>query len=114
MNFKNNSVKNNFLGRTSADITRVLTMALRQKVQNEALADFAILRCEVSPDLGSCRVFVNGGVREFEKLTAFFKSEIADGIKIKRVPNLRFVLDDGEKNTARVEELLRQIKGGGN
>ena len=106
------SIKDNFLLRANADITRVLSLALREKVQDERLVDFNILRCECSADLSSCRVYVDGGETEFAHLSAFFKNEIAHNIKIRRIPNLRFILDDGDKNVQRVEELLAQIHGG--
>lgn len=106
------SIKDNFLLRANADVGRVLSLALREKVHEERLADFNILRCECSPDLSSCRVYVDGGVGDFEKLTAFFKNEIAHNVKLRRIPNLRFILDDGDKNVQRVEELLAQIHGG--
>ena len=112
MNSKSrNSVKDNFILRVDADIFRIMTLALREKVQNENLIDAAILRVETAPDLSTSRVFVNGRVREFEALSGLFRNEIAHNMRIKRVPALRFIVDEGDKNTARVEELLRQIKG---
>ena len=104
------SVASNFISRTNADIFRVLSLALREKVANPALADAAIVRVDTAPDLGNCKIFVTGEVAAFEKLTAMFKAEIANNLKIKRVPSLKFVVDNGDKNTLRVEELLKQIK----
>jgi len=98
----NNSVKDNFMARTNADIFRVLSYA--NKTQHH------ILRVETAADLGTCRVYVNGGAKEFAGAEGYYKTEIAKNIKIRKVPALRFILDDGEKNTARVEELLKQIK----
>ena len=91
------------LGRVNADIFRVLTMANN--------IDAHILRVEAAADLGTARVYVNGKREEFERATGFSKNEIAQKMKIRKVPALRFIVDEGEKNTARVEELLLQIKG---
>jgi len=103
------SISKNLSQRTSADLFRVLTLALQQKVHNQNLADVSIVRLELSPDFGTCRVFVTGGVEELSKMTAFFRNEIAQSVKIRKVPNLRFLRDDGEKNAQRVEELLGKI-----
>jgi len=96
------------MARTSADIFRILTLAL-QKIADPAMCDVHILRVEVSKDLSSAKVFVNNGAEKVEKVAGFFKTEIANNMRIKRVPNLRFIVDDGEKNAQRVEELLKQI-----
>lgn len=105
------SVKDNFMGRTGADIFRILTVALREKIGDQNLNDVSIIRVDISKDLGTARVFVNQKSKEMETLTGFFRNEIARNLKIKRVPNLRFIIDEGEKNAARVDELLKQIKG---
>ena len=93
-----------YIGRVNSDIFRVLTLANN--------TDAHILRVEASPDLSSARVFVNGGVEEMEHASGYFRNELANNLRLRKIPNLRFLLDDGDKNTARVEELLQQIKKG--
>ncbi|MCL2228754.1 MAG: 30S ribosome-binding factor RbfA [Firmicutes bacterium] len=99
-----------FMGRVNADIFRLLTLALK-KSGDEAVIDVHILRVEASADLSTARVFVNKGVRALDGMQGFFHTEIANGMKIRRVPKLRFIVDDGAQNAARVDELLSQIKG---
>jgi|GEM_PF-896826 len=106
-----NSVKNNFMERTNADLMRVLTLALRQRMNDESLLNVNILRVEASADLGTARIFVTGGADALNASTGFFRNEIAQNMKIRRVPNLRFVVDAGQANADRIEELLRQAKG---
>jgi ribosome-binding factor A len=81
---------------------------------NENFASVDILRVETAPDLGSARVYVNSavGAKELEKSVGFLRTEIANNMKIKRVPNLRFIVDNGEQNAQRVDELLKIINGG--
>ena len=110
MNSKN-SVKDKYLDRVNADLTRILITALRQKINDVALADVNILRVETSADLSTARVFVTGGAKELSAQTGFFRNEIAQNMKIRRVPNLRFLVDNGQANADRIEELLRQVKG---
>jgi ribosome-binding factor A len=112
MSFEKSGVKDNYLKRIDADIYRILTLALRQKVGNENLLNESILRVETSADLSSARVYISGGQSDFEAVAGLFRNEIAQNMRIKRVPNLRFIVDLGEQNAQRVEELLKQIKGG--
>jgi ribosome-binding factor A len=106
------SISKNLLQRTAADIQRVLTVAVLQKISNENIASAAIVRVELSADFATCRVYVNGAVKDFESATNFLRNEIAQNVKMRRIPALRFILDDGEKNAKRVEELLQQINSG--
>jgi len=106
-----NSVKNAYMGRTNADIFRILTLAL-QKSGDKNLTDVHILRVECSADLSTARVFINGGLKHMEGISAFLRNEIAQNMKVRKVPSLRFIIDDGAKNTARVEELLNELRKG--
>ncbi|MDR0462044.1 MAG: 30S ribosome-binding factor RbfA [Christensenellaceae bacterium] len=101
-----------YVGRINTDIFRVLTTALQNKLHGDSFLDVHILRVEASADLSSARVYVNIKAKEMEAHNGFFRNEIAQSINLRKVPNLRFIVDDGEKNTARVEELLKQIKEG--
>ena len=105
------SVKDNFMQRTNADLLRVLTVALRQRVNDDSLVNVSILRVECGADLSTARVFVTGGEKALNASIGFFRNEIAQNLKIRRVPNLRFIVDTGGDNAARVEELLKIAKG---
>jgi ribosome-binding factor A len=92
-----------YIGRINTDIFRVLTVANP--------FDAHILRVEATPDLSVAKVFVNKDADKFAQKAGFFRNEIAQNINLRKVPNLKFIIDDGEKNTARVEELLKIING---
>ena len=74
-----NSVKDNYMARTNADIFRILTVALRDKVKSPSLCDVAILRVEAAADLGTARVFVSGGETELNSMNG-----VCYGIKGKK------------------------------
>jgi len=98
------------MDRVNADILRQLSVSLRKK-GDPGLENASILRVETSADLSSARVFVTGGEEILNGLQGFFKNEIAQNLKIRRTPNLRFIRDDGQKNADRIEEILQQIRG---
>ena len=106
----NSSIAGAHTARINADILRVMTIALRQKTDNAGLDDAEILRVETSSNLDNAKVFVSGGLQSFEKASGFFRNEIAKTLNLRRVPVLRFIVDEGQKNADRVEELLNQIR----
>ena len=106
-----NSIAAAHIARVDADILRVLTLALRQKTDNIGLAGVDILRVETSSNLDNAKVYVTGSPDFFAKSSGFFRNEIAKNLNLRRVPSLRFIVDEGQKNADRVEELLNQIRG---
>jgi len=101
----------NFLNRTNADILRILSVALRQKMADPTVADVTILRVDTAPDLSSCKVFVTACPDALTRASGFLRNEIAQTLNIRRVPALRFVVDNGGENAKVVEELLKKING---
>lgn len=104
--------------RINADILRVLSVAIHQKAKDEELDFVTILRVETSADLSEAKIYVtvagdkNKGMNALEQSSGFLRNEIAQNIRMKQTPKLRFILDKGVENAARVEELLAQINGG--
>ncbi|MCL2586858.1 MAG: 30S ribosome-binding factor RbfA [Firmicutes bacterium] len=104
------------LQRTNSDITRVLQVALTQKLGNPALVNVNILNVETAADLSTCRVFVDIRhdnpaeiLAQLESSAGFLRNEIANNVKIRRAPAVRFIHDQGRANAERVEELLSKI-----
>ena len=94
------------LERINTDIFRVLTETIQQKMGDESLANVQIFRVETTADLSEAKVYVNSGLAALEKANGFLRNEIAQSIRMKRTPSLRFVLDKGYENAERVDELL--------
>jgi len=105
------SFKDSYMNRVNADLLRVLSVALRNRASDDKLLNVSILRVEASADLSTARVFVTGGADALNAIAGFFRNEVAQNLKIRRVPNLRFIMDEGQKNADRIEELLRIAKG---
>ena len=108
------------LSRTNSDISRVLQIALTQQMNNPMLSSSVqIMNVETSADLSTCKVFVD--IRhdkpdmvmfQLIQASAFLKRQIADKVKLRRVPNITFIQDKGRQNAERVEELLSTINAG--
>jgi ribosome-binding factor A len=91
-------------------------------VKDPRVADAGLLtvtNVRVSNDLGTAHVLValhEGDAAAKRRLLAglasarpFVQRELARGIDAKKVPELRFSLDDTDERAARVEALLREI-----
>lgn len=107
--------------RINSDILKVLSTTLTQKMGNEALADVMILSVDTAADMSIARILVDikGDeierqkiMAELERASGMLRNEIASRVKMRQIPNLRFILDKGRANAERVEELLAQINGG--
>ena len=104
--------------RTNSDILRILSVTLRDKVDNAALRGVTVLNVETSADFSFARVYIEAAgtdaekqqvMAELERASGFLRNEIASRVKLRQTPALRFMLDRGRENANRVEELLAQI-----
>ena len=100
-----------------------LAELLRRRVKHPVLADafLSITRVEVTPDLAAARVHVSvmegadgaAGADEvldaLERSAPFLHRELVKRIRIKRVPRLRFVLDESIAEADRMSVLMRDL-----
>ena len=97
----NKGTANTHVQRINADIMRLL----------RSLTDANITRVETTADFSECKVWVEeSDLANLEKRSGFLRTEIAHSIQMKKTPILRFMVDKGLENAARVDELLKQIR----
>jgi ribosome-binding factor A len=84
-----------------------------------------VSRVELTDDLGLAKIYVRHelGVEDpdarktilkgLEAASGRLRREIARSVSLRIVPALRFYFDEGPDAAQRIEELLREIKGGG-
>ena len=95
---------------------------IREDFFDPDLANVSITISEisVSPDLSNARVYTMplGGVNvevvlpALNRLAPVIQSLVAKKIQLRRTPRLRFYLDDGFENAARMNQLLAAIRQG--
>jgi len=104
--------------RVNAEIMRVLTLALRDKMGNHHLAGVTVRMVETTSDFSLARVFVQVSgdeaeksrvMSELDRASGALRNHVAMRVTMKRIPELRFILDRGRDNANRVDELLAQI-----
>jgi ribosome-binding factor A len=111
---------NRKIQRINSDIYRILSVAISQKMGDADIYGVSILEVKTSADISEAKVYVDINVgsdaerdRVFNALQStagFLRSEIANNMKLKNTPRIRFMLDKGNDNKKRVEELLQIIK----
>jgi bifunctional oligoribonuclease and PAP phosphatase NrnA len=105
--------------RVRAELMEVL---LRGEVRDPEARDVFVSDVRVTDDLSQARVYVRllnpqegaprrkRAVRAMERASGFLRRRIADRMKMKRVPELRFHWDDVVDQASRIEGLLADVR----
>ena len=103
--------------RLNEQLRREISDILRRDVRDPRIGTPTVTRVEVTSDLWVARVFVRAtGTPEEQAHTlegldgaaAFIRRELR-GLRVRRVPELRFEIDQTLAHASRIEELLREV-----
>lgn len=96
-----------------------ISKLLRDEVKDTRIGMVTVTDVEASPDLKTAKVYVQMVGDEERKAEAleglgsaagFIRSKLGRELRIRRVPELDFILDRTMERAARIEELLREIR----
>jgi len=91
---------------------------LTREVHDPGIGFMTVTRVQVSPDLQLARVYYTtmgsesqrlATARALRRATPFFRRQIGERLRLRRVPVLEFFFDKSVENQERVERLLREI-----
>ena len=101
------------------EIYNVISTDLRNK-HPELSAIISVINADVAPDLKSCKVFVSiYDVNQDKKHASFeilkqnagyIRHALSQVLRIRTVPELRFVLDDSMEYGEKIDRLLKNIE----
>jgi ribosome-binding factor A len=100
-------------------IQREIAGLLHNGLKNPNVGLASISRVDVSADLSYATVFVSvlGSKQEqmkslsaLQQSAGFIRTHLSKVIKIRKVPELRFVFDENLKHAARIDEILQGLK----
>ncbi|APC97027.1 30S ribosome-binding factor RbfA [Francisella frigiditurris] len=106
--------------RVSSELKKTISLLLRSKVKDAKLSLVSITEVEMSKDLSFAKVYYSCLIEEdipyvaeaFKKSKGFFRSSIAKDLKLRIVPELKFIYDDsieyGMKMEGKIHEALEQ------
>ena len=89
-----------------------------REVHDPGVGFVTLTRVHVTPDLQSARVFYTslgdegqrrGTSRALERAAPFLRRQIGSRLRLRRVPELKFVYDDSIAGQDRIEQLLKEI-----
>ena len=104
--------------RVASMIREVVSSAILFELRDPRIKNVTVLGADVSPDLryASVRISVMGDEKSaaltmpgLTSARGFLQSKVAEYIKSRYTPELRFVLDDGVKKAIQTAEMLRDV-----
>ena len=104
--------------RLNEQFKREITSILREDVRDPRIGTLTVTAVDVTADLWMARVHVRivGDDAEREEALAgleaagpFIRRAIAASLRVRRVPELRFVEDHTQEQASRIEEILRSV-----
>ena len=99
-------------------IQEELMNILFKEAKDELLKSVTITDCEVSSDLGYCKVYVTV-LNEEDKTTtlkalndakSFLRGELSKRIDIRHTPELTFIYDDSITYGSRIDKVLEELE----
>jgi ribosome-binding factor A len=95
-----------------------LGQLLAREVHDPGIGFVTITRVQVSPDIQQARVFYTAlgddkarqnSERALGRAIPFLRRQIGSRLRLKRVPELKFVYDESIAGQDRIEQLLREL-----
>ena len=96
-----------------------LASLVRSELRDPRLSSLiSITRVDVSPDLENAQVYVSvmgdeqakgSSMAALRAAAPFLRHHLLGRVRIRRVPNLRFVLDETIEEAAHILDLMRQV-----
>jgi ribosome-binding factor A len=102
-----------------ADLIRgELAYLLAREVHDRGLGFVTLTRVEVTPDLQHARVYFTtlgdqtaqrNSARALERASAFLRRQIGSRLRLRRVPDLKFIYDESIAGQDRIEQLINEL-----
>jgi len=98
-------------------LLREISMIIMKDINDPKLGFPTVTEVDVSPDLTTAKVYVSflgknykkrDGIEALRRAKGHIKSELAKRIKIRRIPDLTFLVDDTLDKAERIEEILNK------
>src|SRR5882672_1168462 len=111
--------------RVADQIRSELANLLAREVHDPGIGFVTLTRVQVSPDLQQARVFYTAlgptgeeaktrrdSERALDRAAPFLRHQIGSRLRLRRVPELKFLYDESIAGQDRIEQLLNEIRAG--
>ena len=105
--------------RTEEDMKRELSDIMRSLKDPRITGLISIVKMDLASDLSHCRVYVSSmdgldaaksAVKGFESASGFIKRELNSRMKLRRLPDFKFIADDSIAHSADITRMLEDLK----
>lgn len=94
----------------------IANIFLREDILKDDNIKITVLEADISPDLKNVKIFIDiFGDLNAEKLTnelnknnKYFRHRISNSLKLRIIPEIRFILDKTSKNVSKINKLLEE------
>jgi ribosome-binding factor A len=103
--------------RVGEQLRREITHLLRNEVKDPRIAEIIIYDVVVSKDLSIAKVYfspmdmqedVSELLKGLESASGFLRTKLSKSLHIRKMPELRFILDETEAKSDRIEKLIQK------
>ena len=106
------------LNRVSSELKKTISLLLRSKVKDSKLSLVSITEVEVSKDLSFAKVYYSCLIendkeyvaKAFDKSKGFFRTSIGKNLRLRIVPNLKFIYDDSAEYGIKMNTIIEQAR----
>ena len=107
------------MDRTGEDIMRELTAILRTVKDPRVSGLISIVRAEVTRDMSYATVYISSmdgieaaknAVKGLTSAAGYMRRELGAALKLRHVPELRFVADDSIAYSSKIAQTLRDLQ----
>ncbi|MBQ1900352.1 MAG: 30S ribosome-binding factor RbfA [Erysipelotrichaceae bacterium] len=98
-------------------LLREISVIISQEINDPKLGFPTVTEVDVSPDLNQAKVYVSflgknykkrDGLEVLRRSKGHIKSELAKRVRMRKIPDLTFVVDDTLDKADRIEEILKK------
>ena len=106
------------INRITSDIRQALSTLLREVKDPRVSKLLSIVKVDVSGDLSYATVYVSAiegsektaeSVKALKNASGFLRRELGSALKLRKVPELRFVADDSIEQSANISRIIKSF-----
>ena len=106
------------LAKIESLLYREITLILQRDFNDPKLGFVTVSEVRVSPDLSHAKVYVSflgkkerndAGLRVLNNAKGYVRSQCAKKVKLHKVPELHFLIDESLQEANRIEEIIHKI-----
>ncbi len=104
--------------RLGAELVRLLNQLLLSELKDPGLNGVSVTEVEVTRDLGTARIYFSSldpdaedapALEAFRRASGFIRGRIGRAVRLRRVPELRFIRDDSTRRGFELMQLIADV-----